>query len=218
MTIETGAHTGVVDALARIVMEMYQQGSHDKLWSAPSPTIRVIVEGKTNGVEIEGVISNLDTNTNYDPSFQYMGGGFGRGGHASLGMDVTLKLLPSSAREYKKENTKETDMFSKHIITSVTTAAVNPIALELAVKKLAAGSSKFQIVERKDVWYLIADGADPLELDGDALRAALEAELVGKTLGDIRANSGITSLIQNLGLIETITLTKPKTSLADLLR
>jgi hypothetical protein len=124
------------------------------------------------------------------------------------------KTTPLPAVNKKEEHT----MLSKHVITEVTVGEINPITLEMAIKKLSAANSKFQLVEKGEVTYLVVEGADPIELKGDAFKDLITNALVGKTLENIRSNSQLSQLVQGLNVLESITLSKPKAKLEDLFK
>ena len=121
----------------------------------------------------------------------------------------------SKIKEKKKE---EVQMFGKHKITEVVISEINPITLELAMKKLAASNSKIEILERKDVVYLVAEGSDPVELNGEQFKTMIEKALIGKTILEVKANASISQLLGSLNVVESITLTKQQVSLTELLK
>jgi len=117
-----------------------------------------------------------------------------------------------------KKSKEERTMLSKHIIADVTVGEINPITLELAIKKLAETNNKIQIVEKKDKMYLVVDGKDPIELNGEEFQSMVKKALAGKTIEAVKKNVGLSQLITSLNVIESITLVKAETNLEDIFK
>jgi hypothetical protein len=127
--------------------------------------------------------------------------------------------LPEVVPEPKiKTKQEEQIMFSKHVISEVVVGEINPITLELAVKKLTIGNANLQLVTKKDVTYLIVEDSDPIELNSERFKALVETALIGKTIAEVKANANLASLITNLNVLDSITLTKREANLADILK
>jgi hypothetical protein len=227
--IETPMPDSVMSALVAIMKEMY---SMDYSKPGPNVTTTLTIKGSEHTVVLQGLIKQVDAQQKpYGADLDFGSGAFGLRG-PSYGYnamrcttDVSLHLMLDHAECFEtapemvtKKSQEGITMFSKHVISEVTIGEINPITLELAVKKLAAGNNNIQLVEKKDIVYLIVDGADPIELNGERFKALVETALIGKTIGEVKANANLANLITNLNVVESITLTKREVNLDDILK
>lgn len=184
-------------------------------------SIKILLD---NGVElctIDGTLCevNCEIRPEFEFNFNYKDSGLKTLGEYQLNI-LTQYVSIEKHEDINQDNKQQkeiTNMLLKnHKIASVKLAEINPITLELAIKKLTASNNKLQLIERKDVAYLVIDGADPIELEGELFKNMISEALVGKTIAEVEADKNISELLANLNIIEEIVFKKPKTSLKTL--
>ena len=128
-----------------------------------------------------------------------------------------LSGLKDLIEEYKKcelQLPKEgRDMFSNYKVTEVKFGAVNDVALETAVEKIASDLKDVEVKVKGEKTFLIKDGS-AIELNGTEFQDLILKYVLGKTVSELVHNRSMFDLITRLGLIEEVKLEKPKDDLA----
>ncbi len=119
----------------------------------------------------------------------------------------------------EKMMTKLTGTFLKpFIIEDIKFRELNPLALQTAVEKIAQAMPGLSVKEKGEKVYLVQEGGDVLDLEGDAFKELIRSSLKGKSIMilDKPANAQIVEMLQRLGIIEEFTLKREKTNLLSM--
>lgn len=126
------------------------------------------------------------------------------------------KLIDFYNEKGLKTPKERNNMFSNYKITSVKLGEINDIALECAVEKIADQLKNAEIRTKGDKTFLVQNGT-VVELTGEEFSKQMTEYMVGKTVFSVRNSKTMSTIIENLGIIEEVTLVKQKDSLSSIL-